>query len=148
METQDKAVKKLDTETRLHNAIREKELHLALQPIFLIDETPTLSGFEALLRWKPKDRDWVAPDEFIPIAEQTGLILPIGQWVLEESCKLLRSWAIKYPDNVLSISVNLSARQFSSPDLVQNLFECLRRHRVNPQQLKLEIMEIDVMTNP
>jgi EAL domain-containing protein (putative c-di-GMP-specific phosphodiesterase class I) len=90
----------------------------------------------------------VSPGEFIPIAEQTGLILPIGEWVLEESCKVLSSWAQKFPGNDLSVSVNLSARQFSSPDLVQSIFDCLRQHRVNPQQLKLEITESDVMTNP
>lgn len=147
-EMQDKAFKKLDTETRLRNAIRENEFHLALQPIFCIGQSPALSGFEALIRWKPKDKDWVPPSEFIPIAEQTGLILPIGQWIMEQACKVLRSWAKKHPGNGLSISVNLSARQFSSPDLVKNLFDCLRHNRVNPQQLKLEITESDVMTNP
>lgn len=147
-EMQDKALKKLDTETRLRHAIRENEFHLALQPIFFIGQSPVLSGFEALLRWKPKDKDWVPPSEFIPIAEQTGLILPIGQWVLEQSCEVLNSWSQKYPGNELSISVNLSARQFSSPDLVQNLFDCLRLNRVNPSQIKLEITESDVMTNP
>lgn len=147
-EMQDKALKKLDTETRLRNAISENEFFLALQPIFSIGQTPTLSGFEALLRWKPKDKGWVPPSEFIPIAEQTGLILPIGQWVLEQSCKVLRSWAEKYPDNAFSVSVNLSARQFSDPDLVQNLFNCIRHNRINPLQLKLEITESDVMTNP
>lgn len=147
-EMQDKAIRKLDTETRLRNAIRDNEFSLALQPIFSIAQTPTLSGFEALLRWKPKDKDWVPPSEFIPIAEQTGLILTIGQWVLEQSCVVLRSWADTRPGNTLSISVNLSARQFSNPDLVQNLFDCIRTNGVNPAQLKLEITESDVMTNP
>jgi predicted signal transduction protein with EAL and GGDEF domain len=68
--------------------------------------------------------------------------------VLEQSCKVLQSWDEKYPGNALSISVNLSARQFSSLDLVQNLFDCLRRNRINPLQLKLEVTESDVMTNP
>ncbi len=147
-EMQDLAIKKLDTETRLRNAIRDDELKLALQPIFSIGQEPVLSGFEALLRWKPKDKDWVPPSEFIPIAEQTGLILPIGQWVLEQSCLVLRAWMDTYPGNTLSISVNLSARQFSSPDLVKNLYNCIRHNDVNPVQLKLEITESDVMTNP
>lgn len=147
-EMQDKALRKMDTETRLRNAIRDNELHLALQPIFAIGEEPVLTGFEALLRWKPADRDWVSPAEFIPIAEQTGLILPIGQWVLEESCKVLASWATIFPDSGLSISVNLSARQFSNPDLVQNIFDCIQSSGISPSLLKLEITESDVMTNP
>jgi diguanylate cyclase (GGDEF)-like protein len=149
-EMQDMAIKKLDTETRLRNAIRDNEFHLALQPIYAItvSDQPVLSGFEALLRWKPTDKGWVPPSEFIPIAEATGLILPIGQWILEQSCLVLRSWAQKYPDNSLSISVNLSARQFSSPDLVQNIFDCIKRNNVSPSRLKLEITESDVMTNP
>ncbi|WP_051307202.1 putative bifunctional diguanylate cyclase/phosphodiesterase [Desulfomicrobium escambiense] len=147
-EMQDKALRKMDTESRLRNAIRDNELHLALQPIFAIGEEPVLTGFEALLRWKPADRDWVSPAEFIPIAEQTGLILPIGQWVLEQSCSVLASWATTFPDSGLSISVNLSARQFSSPDLVQNIFDCIQSNGISPSLLKLEITESDVMTNP
>ncbi len=147
-EMQDKALRKMDTESRLRNAIRDNELHLALQPIFAIGEEPVLTGFEALLRWKPADRDWVSPAEFIPIAEQTGLILPIGQWVLERSCMVLASWATTFPDSGLSISVNLSARQFSNPDLVQNIFDCIQSNSVSPSLLKLEITESDVMTNP
>jgi len=147
-EMQDKALRKMDTESRLRNAIRDNELHLALQPIFAIGEEPVLTGFEALLRWKPADRDWVSPGEFIPIAEQTGLILPIGQWVLEQSCKVLSSWATTFPDSGLSISVNLSARQFSNPDLVQNIFDCIQSNGISPSRLKLEITESDVMTNP
>jgi diguanylate cyclase (GGDEF)-like protein len=149
-EMQDMAIKKLDTETRLRNAIRDNEFHLALQPIYAItvSDQPTLSGFEALLRWKPKDKDWVPPSEFIPIAEATGLILPIGQWILEQACLVLRSWAEKYPNNALSISVNLSARQFSSPNLVQDISDCINRNNVSPALLKLEITESDVMTNP
>lgn len=147
-EMQDKALRKMDTESRLRNAIRDNELHLALQPIFAIGEEPVLTGFEALLRWKPADRDWVSPAEFIPIAEQTGLILPIGQWVLEQSCKVLASWSTTFPDSGLSISVNLSARQFSNPDLVQNIFDCIQSNGISPSRLKLEITESDVMTNP
>lgn len=147
-EMQDKALRKMDTESRLRNAIRDNELHLALQPIFAIGEEPLLTGFEALLRWKPADRDWISPAEFIPIAEQTGLILPIGQWVLEQSCMVLSSWATTFPDSGLSISVNLSARQFSNPDLVQNIFDCIQSNGISPSLLKLEITESDVMTNP
>ncbi len=147
-EMQDKAIKKLDMETRLRNAIQDNEFSVALQPIYFMGQTPILTGFEALMRWKTKDRGWISPGEFIPIAEETGLILPLGQWVLEQSCQILSSWAARHPGNELSISVNLSARQFSSPDLVPNLVECIRRHAIPPACLKLEITESDVMTNP
>ena len=147
-EMQDKAIKKLDTETRLRRAIRDNEFSLALQPIFAIQDEPVLSGFEALLRWKPQDKGWVSPAEFIPIAEQTGLILPIGQWVLERACQVLRAWDSAYPGRDLSISVNLSARQFSSPDLIGNMLDCIRANGINPGLLKLEITESDAMTNP
>jgi diguanylate cyclase (GGDEF)-like protein len=147
-EMQDKAIRKLDTESRLRNAIKENEFSLALQPIFAIGNEPSLVGFEALLRWKPKDKDWVSPAEFIPIAEQTGLILPIGQWVLEQACKVLAEWSTTYPGSDLSISVNLSARQFSNPDLVQDLQDCIQNNGIDPARLKLEITESDVMTNP
>lgn len=145
---QDQAIKKLDLETRLRNAIRDSEFSLALQPIFAIGHNPVLSGFEALLRWKLADRGWIPPSEFIPIAEQSGLILSIGQWVLDQSCGILKSWESLYPGNALSISVNLSARQFSSPDLVQHLIDSIGRTGINPIRLKIEITESDVMTNP
>ncbi len=147
-EMQDKAIKKLDTETRLRNAIHDNEFHLAMQPIYTVGHTPLLNGFEVLLRWKPKDRDWISPADFIPIAEQTGLILPIGDWVLDQACLALRSWDEKFPDNRLCISVNLSARQFSNPDLIQTIIACIKRHGIDPTRLKLEITESDVMTNP
>lgn len=147
-EMQDKAIKKLDMETRLRNAIDANEFSLALQPIYRIDTSPILTGFEALIRWNSKDGGWVSPNEFIPIAEETGLVLPLGQWVLDQSCRILKAWATRYPDNTFSISVNLSARQFSSPELVPDLIDCIQRHGINPALLKLEITESDVMTNP
>ena len=147
-EMQDKAKRKMNTESLLRNAIRDDEFRLALQPIFAFGKEPVLTGFEALLRWKPKDCDWISPVEFIPIAEQTGLILPIGQWVLEQSCKVLKSWQEEFPEHPLSLSVNLSARQFSDADLVKNLLDCIERNGILPERLKLEITESDVMTNP
>jgi diguanylate cyclase (GGDEF)-like protein len=147
-EMQDRALRKMNTESRLRTAIRDDEFRLALQPIFAIGEEPVLTGFEALLRWKPKDCDWISPAEFIPIAEQTGLILPIGQWVLEQSCGILKSWQHDFPGHGLSLSVNLSARQFSDPGLVDFLSDSIRHHGVMPERLKLEITESDVMTNP
>lgn len=148
-EMQNRAIKKLDTETRLRNAISDNEFALALQPVYAIGpEEPVLSGFEALLRWKPRDRDWVPPGEFIPIAEQTGLILPIGNWVMHQACMILQQWSSKFPDNNLGISINLSARQFGHAQLVPELFDCLSFYNVNPSRLRLEITESDVMTNP
>ena len=147
-EMQDKAIKKLDMETRLRHAIEDNEFSLALQPIYFMDTNPVLTGFEALIRWRTRDGAWIAPGEFIPLAEETGLILPLGQWILNRSCQTLNDWAMRFPEHGLSISVNLSARQFSSPDLVPSLVESIQRHAINPARLKLEITESDVMTNP
>jgi diguanylate cyclase (GGDEF)-like protein len=100
-----------------------------------------LIGAEALVRWQHPKRGLLFPDEFIPLAEQTGLILTLGDWVLETACKQIASWSARKGTEHLTVAVNISARQLLSPDFVQNVLSTLRRTGANPKSLKLELTE-------
>ena len=122
-------------ELDLRQALRLGQLELLYQP--LIDlRTQTASGFEALLRWCHPDRGTVPPDRFIPLAEDIGVILPIGEWVLRQACLAAASW----PDH-LRVSVNLSPAQFKSRDLIGAVAGALRESGLDPDRLELEITE-------
>ncbi|MDN3277400.1 PAS-domain containing protein [Frankia sp. RB7] len=118
----------------LRSALGANEFHLVFQPQVRLDATE-LTGFEALLRWKHPSRGLVSPAEFIPIAEETGLIVPIGEWVLRTACATAASW----PD--LTIAVNLSPVQFHSPGLVAMVTSALAEAGLPPQRLELEVTE-------
>jgi EAL domain-containing protein (putative c-di-GMP-specific phosphodiesterase class I) len=113
----------------------------------LVDlESGRVVGLEALLRWQHPTRGLVPPLSFIPLAEETGLILPIGQWVLETACHQVRAWQRRYPSaSSLVISVNLSARQFAQSDLVAAVASTIHRSGLAPANLELEITESVVM---
>jgi EAL domain-containing protein (putative c-di-GMP-specific phosphodiesterase class I) len=98
-------------------------------------------GVEALLRWFDEGRGWVSPGEFIPIAEQNGLIVSIGKWVLSKSCELLASWSEVPGKQNWSVSVNVSARQIRQESFVNDVLECIATASCNPKYLKLEITE-------
>ena len=101
-----------------------------------------LSGFEALVRWQHPVRGLVPPDGFIPVADETGLIVPIGLWVLREACRQMRAWDTEFPDCAgLMVNVNLSARQCLHPTLVADVAKVLADTGLEPQRLKLEITE-------
>ncbi|GGD98736.1 hypothetical protein GCM10011390_16890 [Aureimonas endophytica] len=119
----------------LEHALRREELGLAFQPILAL-ETLETRGFEALLRWHHPERGAISPAEFIPIAEETRLILPIGRWVIDEACRVAAEW----PEEI-GIAVNLSARQFADPLLLPGITTSLRRHGVAAGRLTLEITE-------
>jgi diguanylate cyclase (GGDEF)-like protein len=141
------AVESLQMENDLRHALERKELIVYYQPIVSL-ETGLLSGFEALLRWKHPVRGMVSPVDFIPLAEETGLILPIGEWVLQESCRQRRLWLEQFPEqSSFSISVNLSAKQFIQKDLVGGVLGHLKEHRLQPEHMNLEITESVVMEN-
>ena len=127
-------VQRMTIEGDLRHAVTRDQLELHYQPIIdLADER--LVGFEALLRWRHPDRGLIAPDQFIQIAEDTGLILPIGSWVLHEVCAQLARW----PDEI-QLSANLSALQIT-PELVLEVQHHLAEHHVKPDRLMLEITE-------
>jgi EAL domain-containing protein (putative c-di-GMP-specific phosphodiesterase class I) len=137
----------LNVNQSMHHALEHKQFRLHYQPIFNLADN-TLAGFEALIRWQVDDR-LIAPGEFIPHAEQTGLIVPIGQWALAESCEKAAAWSAGFnlPRN-FTMAVNLSAKQFAQPDLVRQLARALEENQLDPRILKLEITETLVMQNP
>jgi diguanylate cyclase (GGDEF)-like protein/PAS domain S-box-containing protein len=127
-------------ESDLRQAIARDELRLFSQP-FIEGSTGVIRGFEALVRWERPGFGLVTPDEFIPIAEETGLILDIGAWVLEHACRHAASWARRWPEKRLGISVNLSSRQLLTGDIVDIVAGALERHGLDPTTLTLELTE-------
>jgi diguanylate cyclase (GGDEF)-like protein len=135
------AEQRLLIESDLRRAIDRQELRLHYQPIVALSGQQ-LCGFEALLRWQHPTRGLVPPNGFIPIAEETGLIVPIGRWVLREACRQMRAWDGEFPEcEKLIINVNLSARQCLHPDLVADVGRVLAETGLQPERLKLEITE-------
>jgi diguanylate cyclase (GGDEF)-like protein len=132
---------RLKMETDLRRACEREELFVDYQPIVSL-QNRTLIGFEALVRWRHPEFGLVPPKEFIPVAEETGLILAIGQTVLESACRQAREWQETYPSTPpLFVSVNLSVKQFNQPGLVENISELLQQFELPPRCLKLEITE-------
>jgi diguanylate cyclase (GGDEF)-like protein/PAS domain S-box-containing protein len=141
------AVHVLQFETDLRRALDRNEFMLYYQPIIALDHGK-ITGFEALIRWKHAKRGIVAPDDFIPLAEETGLIVPIGWWVLEEACRQSVLWNTRFaPPVPLSMSVNLSAKQFLQMDLVEQIDRVMERTGMDPSRLQLEITESVVIRN-
>ena len=126
-------------EAALRLAIRDRQFVLHYQP--QVDGAGRFIGAEALLRWRCPERGLVAPGEFIPLAEETGLILPIGQWVLEAACSQLVDWADDPRARELPLSINVSARQFRQPDFVDQVRRTLERAGAPAAKLKLELTE-------
>jgi PAS domain S-box-containing protein/diguanylate cyclase (GGDEF)-like protein len=134
------AMARLHLETDLRRALERGELRVHYQPIVRLD-TGRITGFEALARWQHPERGLIQPDDFIPLAEDTGMILPMGLWVLEEACRMLRRWQDRPGGEALTMAVNLSSRQFTQPDLVERIARVMRETGVRPGTLELEITE-------
>ncbi|MGB3202878.1 MAG: bifunctional diguanylate cyclase/phosphodiesterase, partial [Nodosilinea sp.] len=146
-EMHQKALKFIKLDSDLRQALRRDEFRLFYQPIVCL-KTQKLVGFEALIRWFNPDRGLVSPTEFIPQAEETGLIIPLGEWALKEGCRQLGSWyQIAGADPDLTLNINLSSKQFSSPNLTQHIADLLEVFSINPRNLKLEITESIIMEN-
>ena len=143
----DNALNQLQMETEIRQAFENGEFCLHYQPIFTI-ATNNLAGFEALIRWNHPKRGMVSPGEFIPVAEENGMILPLGRWILYESCRQMREWQNKNPAAAsLKLSVNFSCKQFLQSDLVEQVTAALISTRLEPHCLKLEITESHLMEN-
>ena len=136
---------RVSMESDLRQGIRKGEFMVCYQPQVI--GAGRLTGAEALLRWKHPQRGMVSPAEFIPLAEETGLILPLGHWVLETVCAQLAVWAQKPRTAHLSVAVNVSARQFRHPDFVDQVLAILDHTGANPHMLKLELTESMLVVN-
>lgn len=137
----------IDLDTDLRRALDRDEMELHYQPIISMRDR-TISGFEALLRWSHRSRGVISPNEFIPLAEETGLIYDLGQWVLGKACKQIAAWnKSKEKEDQLEISINLSSRQFSDPNLVEGIVENIEKSGFDAEFLKIEITESALMQN-
>lgn len=141
------ALEQLQLENDLHQAVERQEFLVYYQPIVSLN-TGRLTGFEALVRWQHPIRGLISPAEFIPIAEETGLILPIGEWVLHTACQQVSVWQMKFSSAApLKISVNLSVKQLKEPDFLHKVDQILAQTSLDAQNLHLEVTESMLMDN-
>jgi EAL domain-containing protein (putative c-di-GMP-specific phosphodiesterase class I) len=144
----EQAVRLLNLEIDLRRSVERKELRLHYQPIMSLS-TGLLAGFEALVRWQHPDYGLLAPTEFIPIAEQSQLFIPITQWILREACSQARIWRSQFPADLrFSISVNLSARYLAKKDLLEEISAMIAENGLPAEYLRLEITESEMMEDP
>ena len=143
----DRALQRLELETDLRRALERQEFEVYYQPITSLP-LGVLSGFEALARWNHPTKGSIKPADFIPVCEETGLIIPLGNWLLKEACMTARNWQLKYPEHPeIKISVNLSAQQFREPQLVEEIKKVLAETDLPGRFLKLEITESVLIEN-
>jgi EAL domain-containing protein (putative c-di-GMP-specific phosphodiesterase class I) len=140
-----RSLRQLAMESQLRDAVEGGELRLHFQPVVVM-ETRELVGFEALVRWEHPELGLRPPDDFIPLAEQSGIIMAVGRWALAEGCRQMQEWRATYPGAAgVWLSVNLSSRQFLHPTLVQEILEALADTGFPPDRLRLEITESVIM---
>ncbi|MGQ0816220.1 MAG: EAL domain-containing protein [Gemmatimonadota bacterium] len=142
------AVSTMELDMELHEAIRNEEFELHYQPIFNLAKA-RISGFEALLRWRNPKRGLLLPPDFLPLAEETGLILPIGKWVMQRACEQIASWQALCPGKRLPfVSLNISGKQLTQPGFVAETAALLREKHVTPGHLMFELTETSLLQSP
>ena len=145
---QERAAARLKAETDLRHAIDRQEFELYYQPLVALD-TGSITELEALIRWRSPERGIVPPLDFIPLAEETGLIFPMGSWVLTQACRQLKEWQERFSRELpLAVSVNISAKQLSHADLVPHVADIVTLSGIDPASLKLEITESSLIEDP
>ncbi|NEO87681.1 MAG: bifunctional diguanylate cyclase/phosphodiesterase [Spirulina sp. SIO3F2] len=138
------AIDRFTLENELRQGIAAQEFVLYYQPIVALD-SEKIVGFEALIRWQHPQHGFIAPYRFIPLAEETGLIIPLGEWICQEACCQLNQWQHQFPELPLMLSINLSGRQFEQSDLSRRLAQIIRAEGIDGQRLKFEITESMLM---
>ena len=141
------ALLRLGFEGDLRRAVDQEEFELHYQPLICL-KTRQIIGFEALIRWRRPGHGLVPPDEFISVAEQTGLIVPIGRWVLREGCRQLHQWQSQFPQQRLRMGINVASLQISQDDLVGQVAQALEDFELEASDLELEITESGIIENP
>jgi len=143
-----RAVNRLKLETELRTAIHRNQFRLCYQPIVHL-ESGQITGFEALVRWQHPEQGLISPYKFIEVAENVGLIVAIGKWVMWQTCQQTQKWQYKYPWlKSLTMTVNLSAKQFAYPHLINDVRAAVQNASLEPAQLQLEVTESDAMADP
>lgn len=137
-------VDRFTLENELRQGIDAQEFVLYYQPIVCLN-TEKIAGFEALVRWQHPTKGFIPPLKFIPLAEETGLIVPLGVWICQTACQQAYQWQQQFPAQPLMVSINLSSRQFEQPDLIDQLAQIIQEADVQEMTLKLEITESMVM---
>ena len=140
----ERAAVRLRTEASLHDALKNEELLLHFQPKLDLNSGKVV-GCEALIRWQ-KDGRLISPMSFIPVAEETGIIVPIGRWVIEQSCKVIRDWQRQY-GHAIPIAVNVASQQFADASLVPDIKQMALRYQIRPELLEIEITETSLMND-
>jgi diguanylate cyclase (GGDEF)-like protein/PAS domain S-box-containing protein len=144
----ERAVSLLQLETDIRAAVHKNQFRLVYLPVVTI-ATEGVTDFEALVRWEHPERGLVSPASFVPLAEETGLIIPLGRWIMEEACRQMAEWAARYPHlKDITMSVNLSAKQLRQTDLLEQVRESFTKASLPPSRLKLEVAETVLMDDP
>ena len=139
------ALARLQLENKLRTAIERKDFELYYQPIINL-ETGKISAFEALIRWRDPEQGIVSPAKFIPLAEETGLIVPLGKWIIQTAFQQLKEWHQKFPSETpISLCINIASQQFSHPEFIDVLKETLEASSIPPSCIELEITEGTIM---
>jgi diguanylate cyclase (GGDEF)-like protein len=140
----EEALRRLSLRMHLRSAIEDEEFVILYQPIVTLADG-RIHGVEALLRWNHPEQGYLAPNEFLPLAEEMGLMNPVGRFVLESACRQLRTWHLRFPGTRLPMNVNLSVQEVLHPDLPEFVASLLREYEIAPGQITLEITETSIM---